>query len=126
MMAPMANVVASEEARRNVSAYIDSLPTERGAEVTINDGNVNRGQRIYDANCASCHGNDGRGSWATDAPNLVGMDDWYMAIQIEHYREGIRGDHRDDEYGYQMVSMVKAMRTQQQVEDVLTYINSLR
>lgn len=125
MMAPMANMVASAEARRNVSAYIASLPVS-GPAATITEGDMARGMRIYEANCAACHGSDGRGSWGTDAPALAGMDDWYMATQLNNYRAGIRGNHDGDDYGYQMVSMVKAMRTQQQQDDVITYINSLR
>jgi cytochrome c oxidase subunit 2 len=126
LMVPMTNLVPTAEAMRNVSAYIDTLPTEPAAERTFTEGNISRGERIYKANCAACHGPDGRGSWSTDAPNLVGMDDWYMALQLEHYRNGIRGQHRDDKFGYQMVSIVKAMRNEQQMDDVLTYINSLR
>ncbi len=126
IMAPMANVVGTDEARRNVSAYIETLPSDEPAPVTMEGGNIERGGRIYRANCAACHANDGRGSWATDAPNLVGMDDWYMALQLEHYRNGIRGEHRDDDYGYQMTSMVYAMRNEQQVQDVLAYIRTLQ
>ena len=123
MMAPMANMVNSESARRNVAAYIDSLPhTPSNPTIT---GDAERGQRIYSANCASCHGADGKGSWATDAPALAGMDDWYLAVQLENYRNGVRGAHRDDDYGYQMTSMVKAMRTQKQQDDVIAYINTL-
>jgi cytochrome c oxidase subunit II len=125
MMAPMANMVASPEARRNVSAYIGSLPVT-GPSVTLTEGDSARGMRIYEANCAACHGADGKGSWATDAPALAGMDDWYLNLQLNNYRAGIRGHHDADDYGYQMVSMVKAMRTEQQQNDVITYINSLR
>ncbi|WP_339858932.1 c-type cytochrome [Pseudohongiella acticola] len=125
MMAPMANMVASPEARANVSAYIASLPVSPAA-TTQNEGDPARGMRIYSANCASCHGDDGMGSWATDAPALAGMDDWYLATQLQNYRDGIRGAHREDDYGYQMTSMVKAMRTQEQQNDVISYINTLR
>jgi cytochrome c oxidase subunit 2 len=125
MMAPMANMVASPEARTNVAAYIASLP-ESPAATTLNEGDPARGMRIYSANCASCHGDDGMGSWATDAPALAGMDDWYLATQLQNYRDGIRGAHREDDYGYQMTSMVKAMRTQEQQNDVISYINTLR
>jgi cytochrome c oxidase subunit II len=124
MMAPMANMVSTDDARRNVSAYIATLPAARATN-TIS-GDPERGMRIYSANCAACHGADGKGSWATDAPALAGMDDWYMALQLDHYRSGVRGTHRGDDYGYQMTSMVKAMRTQQQQNDVISYINTLR
>lgn len=125
IMAPMANTVNSDDAQRNVSAYIGSLPLVPAA-ITMNGGDSARGMRIYNANCASCHGPDAEGSWATDAPALAGMDDWYMEHQLQNYRDGIRGTHREDKYGYQMTSMVKAMRTDQQMADVISYLNSLR
>tara|TARA_R110002072_G_scaffold269868_3_gene429526 strand:+ start:71822 stop:73186 length:1365 start_codon:yes stop_codon:yes gene_type:complete len=124
MMAPMANMVNSDAGRRNVAAYISGLPQSPPA--TSVSGDTERGMRIYKANCAACHGDDGKGSWATDAPALAGMDDWYLAVQLNNYRNGVRGTHRGDDYGYQMTSMVKAMRTQQQQDDVISYINTLR
>ncbi|MDT8427993.1 MAG: cytochrome c oxidase subunit II [Pseudomonadales bacterium] len=124
MMAPMAGMLADDTAINNVAAYIASLPET--APTTSITGDAGNGQRIYNANCAACHGRDGSGSWATDAPSLIAMEDWYMAVQLNNFKAGIRGNHRDDDYGEQMVSMATAMRNQQQLEDVLSYINSLR
>jgi len=123
-MAPMAAMLTTPEAIRNVAAYIGQLP-ETDPDDTI-AGNVNTGRVIFNDSCAACHGNDGRGSWAMDAPNLVGMDDWYAARQINNFKARIRGSHRDDDYGEQMVSMVSAMRNEQQVNDLISYLNSLR
>lgn len=124
MMAPMAAMVNSEEARLNVAAYIESLPDEP-APATV-EGDAERGMRIYSANCAACHGAEAQGSWSTDAPALAGMSDWYLARQLNNYRDGIRGGEDGDHYGYQMTSMVKAMRTEAQQNDVIAYINTLR
>ncbi len=124
MMAPMASMLANDSAVRNVAAYIASLPeTEPATTIT---GDIANGQRIYRANCAACHGSDGTGSWATDAPSLVAMDDWYSMSQLNNFKAGIRGAHREDDYGEQMISMVTAMRNQKQLDDVVSYINSLR
>jgi len=123
-MAPMAGMLTTPEAIRNVAAYIGQLP-ETTPTATIS-GNLNTGRVIYNDNCAACHGADGRGSWATDAPSLVGMDDWYAARQINNFKAKIRGSHRDDDYGEQMVSMATSMRNEQQVNDLISYLNSLR
>src|SRR5690606_3563568 len=123
-MAPMAAMLSTPEAIRNVAAYIAQLPETRSS--TTISGNLDTGRVIYNDNCAACHGRDGRGSWATDAPNLVGMDDWYAARQINNFKTRIRGSHRDDDYGEQMISMVSAMRSEQQVNDLISYLNSLR
>ena len=81
---------------------------------------------IFLQHCAACHGAEAQGSWSTDAPALAGMSDWYLARQLENYRAGIRGVEEGDHYGYQMTSMVKAMRTEDQQNDVIAYINTLR
>ncbi len=125
MMRPMAMVLADDAAIRNVSAYIDSLP-KTPAPVTIVNGNIRKGERIYDRNCAACHLPDGTGTWYTDAPNLVGMSDWYFVTQIHNFQNKVRGLHRGDHYGEQMVSMATAMDGEQEIADVLAYINTLR
>lgn len=124
-MRPMAMVLADDAAVRNVSAYIASL-SNTPASPTITGANVNNGARIYDRNCAACHLDDASGTWYTDAPALAGMSDWYFVSQINNFRNRIRGDHRGDDYGEQMVSMATAMANQQEVEDVAAYINTLR
>ncbi|MDP1931716.1 MAG: c-type cytochrome [Gammaproteobacteria bacterium] len=123
-MAPMASMLSTDDAVRNVAAYISQLPVTNSPDTV--SGNVSRGMRIYNANCAACHGKNGLGSWATDAPNLVGMSDWYAVIQLNNFKAKIRGAHSDDDYGEQMVSMATAMRNPEQVNDVVAYINSLR
>lgn len=123
-MAPMASMLATDDAVRNIAAYISELPVTDSAD-TVN-GDAANGMNIYNANCAACHGKDGSGSWATDAPNLAGMSDWYAVTQLNNFKAMIRGAHHDDAYGEQMVSMATAMRNPQQLADVVSYINSLK
>lgn len=123
-MAPMANMLSTEDAVRNVAAYISQLP-ETSSTPTVS-GDAARGMSIYNANCAACHGKEGLGSWATDAPNLAGMSDWYMVNQLNNFKAKIRGAHSEDDYGEQMVSFSTAMRNSKQLNDVVSYLNSLR
>jgi cytochrome c oxidase subunit 2 len=125
MMRPMAMILADDAAIRNVSAYIATL-TDTPATPTIVSADVNNGARIYDRNCAACHLDDASGTYYTDAPALAGMNDWYFVTQIQNFRNKVRGNHADDDYGEQMVSMATAMADQEEVEDVAAYINSLR
>lgn len=122
-MAPMASMLSSDEAVRNMAAYISQLPVTDSPS-TIS-GDSARGMRIYNANCAACHSKDGSGSWATDAPRIAGMNDWYMATQLKNFKAKIRGAHDDDDYGEQMVSFSTAMRNEQQMHDVIAYLNTL-
>lgn len=123
-MAPMAAVLVNDTAVNNVAAYIATLP-DNPAQETIN-GNVFKGKKYFDATCGVCHGPEGQGIWAVNAPPLAGMSDWYLATQLNNYKKGIRGHHRQDEFGYQMVSMVSALADEQAINDVVAYINTLR
>jgi cytochrome c oxidase subunit 2 len=121
-MAPMANVLATDESIDNVIAHIRSLP-DKPVPATI-DGNAQGGARTY-AVCAYCHGADGLGIQAMNAPRLAGMTDWYMARQLGNFRDGVRGAHRRDYYGLQMGLMGAILTDEQKINDVIAYINTL-
>jgi cytochrome c553 len=125
MMRPMAMILADDAAVRNVSAYLASLDLPP-PNPTIVNANIRNGERIYTRNCAACHLPDASGTWYTDAPRLAGMSDWYFVHQIEKFNDKIRGDHRGDDYGEQMVSMATAMANRQEIEDVAAYISTLQ
>lgn len=123
-MVAFAGMLTTDDAVRNVAAYISSLP-DTPAPTTVT-GDIDNGYDIYDRNCAACHLDDGAGTWYTDAPKLAGMSDWYFVTQISNFRAGIRGLHSEDDYGEQMVSMATAMADAQEIADVAAYINTLR
>lgn len=122
-MAPMARVLATEQQMDDVIAYIGSLE-DQPAPPTVT-GNVRRGRALYQT-CAGCHGEDGRGIWSTNAPQLAGTEDWYLVRQLQNYRQGIRGMHVDDSYGEQMRLMSGILIDDDAINDVVAYINTLR
>ena len=121
MMAPMAATLANDQAIADVSAYIASLP-DTPVQPTIK-GNVDNGRQRY-ATCAACHGADGRGIAATNAPRIKGMSDWYMATQMKNFRNGIRGGHAQDVHGAQMALVAGMLTDDAVIGDILAYINS--
>ena len=121
-MAPMAATLADSAAIENVVAYIDTL-AESVPPQTIT-GDVARGKEIY-VTCVSCHGPQGQGIWAQNAPRLSGNNDWYLARQLENYRQGIRGSHPQDLHGKQMTLISKVLRSEEEINDVVAYINTL-
>jgi cytochrome c oxidase subunit 2 len=123
MMAPMAATLADDAAIANVVAYIGTLP-DRPAPATV-AGRTHKGRGSY-ATCAACHGPGGRGLQATNAPALAGMSDWYLVTQLKNFRQGIRGAHAKDMYGPQMASMAGMLTSDQVIDDVVAYINTLR
>ena len=121
-MVPMAKTLADDAAIRNVVAYIGSLPEARPA--TTIGGNPDKGRKIYQT-CASCHGAQGQGIWSTSAPRLANMSDWYLARQLQNFRQGIRGRHPQDFNGAQMAEMARTLGDDQAINDLLDYVHTL-
>ncbi|MEO7158616.1 MAG: c-type cytochrome [Vicinamibacterales bacterium] len=121
-MAAMAAIL-DDQGIKNVTAYLASLPDE-AAPATVT-GDAGRGESHY-LTCAACHGTMGEGIWSTNAPRLSHMSDWYMAKQLQNFRQGIRGSHPQDFPGAQMGAMAKTVRPDQATSDLLAYINTMK
>ena len=121
-MKPMAATLADDSAVRNVVAYIATLPAERPAQTV--HGDAAHGKELY-TTCAACHGNDGAGVWATNAPRIAGMSDWYIERQLKNFQSGVRGAHVQDFPGVQMAQMSGTLRDERAVKDVVAYIDTL-
>ena len=122
-MAPMAATLVDEAAIDNVVAYIQTLPDSPAPATVV--GDAGRGEEIY-TTCGTCHGTAGQGVWSVSAPRQAGMNDWYLVQQLQNFRRDIRGAHPQDGFGKQMASMAKILNSDQAVNDVVAYINTLR
>jgi cytochrome c oxidase subunit 2 len=121
-MIPFAATLADDTAIRNVVAYISSLPEIR--PVPSVTGDPRRGRALYET-CVSCHGARAQGLWATNAPRLSNMSDWYLARQLKNFRSGIRGGHPQDFAGAQMAAMAKVLNDDASLRDLLDYVHTL-
>jgi cytochrome c oxidase subunit 2 len=122
-MAPMAATLVDDNAIANVAAFVKSLPdTPVETKVT---GDAARGKAAYAA-CATCHWRKAEGMQAMDAPRLAGMSDWYLVQQLQNFRSGLRGKHPKDAYGMQMSPMAATLASDQAINDVIAYINSIK
>ena len=121
----MAAIAASLDGpgMKNLVAYIATLPD--GSPPATVAGDAARGKTLY-STCAQCHGAAGEGIWATHAPRLAHMDDWYLGRQLQNFRRGIRGGHLQDFHGAQMAFMAKTLAHERATENVLAYINGFR
>lgn len=121
-MRPMAATLANEASIDNVVAHIQSLP-DAPAPTTVS-GDATRGAKTAIV-CAYCHGADGMGNQALNAPRYAGMSDWYIKRQLENFRSGARGAHPQDYYGMQMGFMGRILNEDQAIADLVAYINTL-
>ncbi len=121
-MIGMVATLADERAVDNVVAHIRTFPDS--APATTIAGDVNDGAREYRV-CAYCHGKDGAGVQALNAPRLAGMSDWYLERQLYAFRDEVRGAHPQDYYGFQMGLMGQSLFDEQAVKNLIAYINTL-
>jgi cytochrome c oxidase subunit 2 len=121
-MAPMAATLVDEAAIDNIVAYITSM-NEMASPSTVS-GDAVKGKEIF-VTCTACHGAEGQGIWSMNAPRLSGVNDWYTVRQLKNYKQGIRGSHPQDLYGKQMTLMAGVLRSDQAINDLVAYINTL-
>jgi cytochrome c oxidase subunit 2 len=112
----------SPEALANLVAYVSSLPDE-SITPTI-QGDASKGKSAYPV-CEACHGAQGEGNEAMAAPRLTGQSDWYLVAQLKKFKKGQRGYHNADHGGRQMRAMTATLTTDESMNDVVAYINSL-
>jgi cytochrome c oxidase subunit 2 len=86
-------------------------------------GNATLGAAQY-AVCAACHGQQGEGLAALNAPKLAGQEAWYMRNQLRNYKTGRRGAHEDDVYGRQMAPMAATLVNDAAIENVIAHIRT--
>jgi len=123
MMAPMAATLSDDAAIDNVVAYIGTLPDNPAPHTVTTD--ARNGKKLYET-CAACHGADGRGAQATNAPRLKGMSDWYLATQLKNFQQGARGAHPKDMFGPQMAFLAAILTDEREINDLVAYINTFK
>lgn len=75
--------------------------------------------------CGTCHGVQLMGNQIIKAPRLSGMEPWYVEQQLGNFKKGIRGNHHDDPFGYEMQPMAAAL-ADDQISEVAEYVESTR
>lgn len=121
-MAPMAMMLADDAAIANVAAFLASLTPGEITHDGVGDAAAGRG--LY-APCAACHGPNGQGLQAMNAPNLTLQQDWYLVRQLQNFKSGARGGG-SDAFGAQMAPMAMTLPNDAAIQNVVAYIASLR
>ena len=87
-------------------------------------GDATKGKAAY-AVCAACHGANGMGNKALNAPQIAGQEPWYLERQLNNFKGGIRGANPKDTYGMQMRPMALTLANDQAVSDMAAYVSSM-
>ena len=137
-MRPMAMALADDDTINNVALYVSNFKEKAQPAITQTakisnaepdsvsvTSSTENGKTLYGV-CASCHGADGGGNKALNAPRISGQKAWYIARQLTNFKSGIRGSHEKDIYGQQMRPMSMTLANDQMVADVSAYVSTLK
>lgn len=104
-------------------AWLASFPTFAQSSARV-AGNAEAGKPLY-AVCGACHGAQGEGNPAMNAPKLSGQGDWYVKQQLQYFKRGIRGAHEKDIHGKTMAPMAATLVDEAAIDNVVAYIKTL-
>lgn len=123
-MRPMALSLSTDENVQVVAKYVGSLPPITHAPIL--KGDIQAGDTQFHQVCAVCHGPNGGGNDAIQAPRLAGVDDWYLATQLRKFKTGVRGADPRDVGGLLMSPMARSLADEDAIRNVVAYIGTLK
>ena len=90
------------------------------------EGDAGKGKSLFPV-CMACHGPQGQGNQAMNAPKLAGQEGWYFVKQMQLFQTGARGTAPGDMHGMQMASMSKGpqLANEQALWDLAAYVDTL-
>jgi cytochrome c553 len=112
----------SEQELIAIAAWV--AKTESSLPLPSLKGDIAAGKSLYQS-CAACHGSKGEGNEILGAPKLTGLNDWYLATQLNHFRLNLRGDNKADSYGQQMKAGSVVITSEEDAANLASYITQL-
>jgi cytochrome c oxidase subunit 2 len=122
-MYPMSLSLRSDADIAAVATYVASLPRAK-PPVTV-EGDAAKGATSYKT-CAACHGPEGNGNKALNAPSLIGSSDWYLVESLKKFKAGVRGGNAGNQPAVMMRGMALSLADDQAIRDVVAHIMTLR
>ena len=93
---------------------------KRVLQIARAEGDVEAGRKLYQRECASCHGRDGMGDEKDAVPMLAGQYTNYLERQVVKYIAGIR-IHDPSAPDERLLADFKA----QELKDIFAYVSTL-
>ena len=110
--------------RNWISLVLLSALGVAGCQAQASTDSSARGKELFET-CAECHGTHGEGNSEIGAPNIAGMNSWYVEAELRKFRAGIRGAQFDDIEGMRMRPMALSLPSDNDVPAVAKYVESL-
>jgi len=122
-MRPMALSITTDADVEAVAHYVENLPPVRHPSTL--PGDPKAGATLY-ATCGACHGDNGAGNKDLGAPQIAGVDDWYLANELRKFRSGVRGTNPKDREGRLMRPMARTLADDDAIRNVVAYVETLK
>lgn len=87
-------------------------------QLSFGAGDAAKGAKLYSA-CIQCHGEDGRGNVAEEAPKIAGQHDWYIISSIQQFKAGT------DRKNPKMLPFIQNL-SNKDIEDLAAYISTMK
>lgn len=123
-MVLVAWLLAACQSEDELDAARDSTPQAVATPAAAPASGADSGERSYAA-CAACHGPQGEGNPALDAPAIGGLDATYIARQIRYFRDGLRGADPADHVGRPMHLVALNHPVEGQIDELASFIAAM-
>lgn len=109
-----------QESEPKVAEKEGEEESEEKIVIDMNDPVIKRGHEVYTATgeCITCHGENGEGNVAEEAPLVAGQHNWYVVDQLKQMKSGQRSNEKMGPY--------LAKINEEDMEAVAKYIQLLR
>ena len=89
------------------------------------EGDPEAGKALFPV-CTACHGPQGNGNQAMNAPKLAGQESWYIIKQMQLFQNDARGTAPGDMHGMQMAAMAKGpqLKSEEALANLAAYIGT--
>ena len=122
-MAAMAKTLTEAQVEELSQFYSAQKPDNGAATANTNASQLDQGRRLYIGSCGACHGAKAEGNPALNAPALQILDNSYLQLQLQHFRDGVRGTSKTDKPGRQMALMSRQL-SDADIQAVAAYISA--
>ena len=108
----------------DAEAAVEEAAEQVVADVADPAAAIAKGKALY-APCIACHGANGEGNVALNAPGIAGQSETYLARQLWEFKKGIRGAEQGDVIGAQMRPMAMALPDGTAIASLAAYVSSM-
>lgn len=122
-MAAMAKTLSAAQMEELSQFYSTQQATAAVNNTNSDAAQLDQGRRLYIGSCGACHGAKAEGNPALNAPALQILDNSYLQLQLQHFRDGVRGTSKTDKPGRQMALMSRQL-SDADIQAVAAYITA--